>query len=54
MYQNFVDQQLIIWKNNLEFQHFDILYQQQRSSTEIIKCLHEQAQKLLEEANHLQ
>ena len=53
-YQNFVDAKLKPWQNTLEFKYFSSMYRHQRSTTESIKRLRAQAQKLLDEANHLQ
>ena len=53
-YQNFVDQKLHLWHSNLELKYFDLMYRHQRATTESIKGLRTQAQKLLEEADSLQ
>ena len=53
-YQNFVDAKLKPWQNTLEFKYFNSMYQHQWSTSKLIKRLRTQAQKLLEEANHLQ
>ena len=54
-YQNFVDAKLIKpWQNTLKFKYFNSMYQHQHSTTESIKRLRALAQKLLDEANHLQ
>ena len=53
-YQNFINAKLKPWQNTLEFKYFNSIYQHQRSTSESIKRLRTQAQKLLEEANHLQ
>ena len=53
-YQNFIDAKLKPWQNTLEFKYFNSMYRHQRSTTESIKRLRAQAQKLLNEANHLQ
>ena len=53
-YKNIVDRWLGIWEHDLQVKYFDSLYCHQRATTNFIKILHDQAQKLLEEANWLQ
>ena len=53
-YQNFVNAKFKPWQSMLEFKYFNSMYQHQWSTSELIKRLRTQAQKLLEEANHLQ
>ena len=43
-----------IWEQDLQVKYFDSLYQHQRATTNSIKILRNQVQKLLEEANRLQ
>ena len=49
-----MDRQLGIWEHDLQVKYFDSLYRHQRATTNSIKIMHDQAQKLLEEANQLQ
>ena len=53
-YKNFMDHQLGIWEHDLQVKYFNSLYCHQQSTTNSIKTLYDQAQKLLEEANWLQ
>ena len=53
-YQNFVNAKLKPWQNTLKFKYFNSMYRHQRSTTESIKRLRAQAQKLLDKTNHLQ
>ena len=53
-YKNFMNHWLGIWKHDLQVKYFDSLYCHQRATTNSIKILHDQVQKLLEEANQLQ
>ena len=53
-YQNFINATLKPWQNTLKFKYFNSMYWHQRSTTESIKRLRAQAQKLLDEANQLQ
>ena len=53
-YKDFINRQLGIWEQDLQVKYFDSLYRHQRSTINSIKTLHDQAQKLLEEANWLQ
>ena len=53
-YQNFINAKLKPWQNTLEFKYFNSMYRHQQSMTESIKRPRAQAQKLLDEANHLQ
>ena len=53
-YQNFVDQKLHLWHSHFELKYFDLMYQHQQATTESIKRLRIQVQKLLEEADLLQ
>ena len=50
-YKSFMNRQLGIWEQDLQVKYFDSLYQHQRAMTNSIKILHDQVQKLLEEAN---
>ena len=52
-YKNFMDCQLGIWEHDLQVKYFDSLYCHQWATTNSIKILCNQAQKLLEEANWL-
>ena len=52
-YRNFVNQKLHLWHSHLKLKYFDLMYQHQQVTTESIKRLRIQAQKLLEEANSL-
>ena len=54
LYKKFVDRRLGIWEHDLQVKYFDSLYRHQRATTNSIKILHDQVQKLLEEANQLQ
>ena len=49
-----MDCRLGIWEHDLQVKYFDSLYCHQQATTNSIKILHHQAQKLLEEANQLQ
>ena len=53
-YKSFMNFQLSIWKQDLQVKYFNLLYHHQQATTNSIKILHDQAQKLLEEANRLQ
>ena len=53
-YQNFIDQKLHLWHSHLKLKYFDSMYQHQRATTESIKRLRIQVQKLLKEADSLQ
>ena len=53
-YKNFMDCQLGIWEHDLQVKYFNSLYCHQQATTNSIKILCDQAQKLLEEANWLQ
>ena len=53
-YKNFMNRRLGIWEQDLQVKYFDSLYRHQRATTNSIKILRDQAQKLLEEANRLQ
>ena len=53
-YQNFINAKLRPWQNTLEFKYFNSMYQHQWSTSELIKRLRTQGQKLLEAVNHLQ
>ena len=53
-YKSFMNRWLSIWEQDLQVKYFDLLYRHQRAMTNSIKILHDQAQKLLEEANQLQ
>ena len=50
-YKNFMDHQLGIWEHDLQVKYFNSLYRHQQATTNSIKILHDQVQKLLEEAN---
>ena len=53
-YKNFMDRRLGIWEHDLQVKYSDSLYRHQWATTNSIKILHNQVQKLLEEANRLQ
>ena len=53
-YKNFMDCRLGIWEHDLQVKYFDSLYHHQWATTNSIKILCDQVQKLLEEANQLQ
>ena len=53
-YKNFMDRQLCTWEQDLQVKYFNSLYCHQQSTTNSIKTLCNQVQKLLEEANQLQ
>ena len=53
-YKNYMDRRLGIWEHDLQVKYFDYLYCHQQATTNSIKILHNQVQKLLEEANQLQ
>ena len=50
-YKDFINCRLGIWEQDLQVKYFDSLYHHQRSTTNSLKTLRDQAQKLLEEAN---
>ena len=54
LYKNFMDRWLGIWEHDLQVKYFDSLYCHQWATTNSIKILCDQVQKLLEEANQLQ
>ena len=51
LYKNVMDHQLGIWEHDLQVKYFDSLYHHQQATTNSIKILHNQVQKLLEKAN---
>ena len=53
-YKSFMNRWLGIWEQDLQVKYFDSLYRHQQSTTNSIKTLRNQAQKLLEEATQLQ
>ena len=53
-YKNFMDRWLGIWEHDLQVKYFNSLYRHQWATTNSIKILRNQVQKLLEEANQLQ
>ena len=53
-YKNFMDRRLGIWEHDLQIKYFNSLYRHQQATTNSIKILCDQAQKLLEEVNRLQ
>ena len=54
LYKSFMDHRLGIWEHDLQVKYFNSLYCHQQATTNSIKILHNQAQKLSEEANWLQ
>ena len=53
-YKSFMNHRLGIWEQDLQVKYFNSLYRHQQATTNSIKILRDQVQKLLEEANWLQ